>query len=252
MLQTNIRIQQVHVAVETRQQRIEMALKPFLEGLQAKERSLTVHSRSENLDAQRKPSIIDDQLDSVQTIIEPTSNDDLTNNKPSGALKKHPGAGSVMPSSQSTFKIEKSTCRLTCTCSCHRRKKADKPYLVNAVLGALFSGYQISPWSIETCDSAYCGNKTVRYSYEYAFPRWFTTRTILIAMAYNTNRGPEMCLKVMRLIPATATIFKAVENGKLLLVRHLLAQGKASIADVDEHGHTPLHVSYYTSISSRY
>ncbi len=75
------------------------------------------------------------------------------------------------------------------------------------------------------------------------FLEWFTQRSILIAIAQSTIRGPELCLKVIRLVPATSLVYKAAELGKSDWVRRLLTQGQASVLDVDEPGRTPLHVS---------
>ncbi len=63
-------------------------------------------------------------------------------------------------------------------------------------------------------------------------------------LAHSVNRGPEMCLRITKFVPAKSRIFAAAESEKVALLRQLLSQEKASVNDVDEHGHTPLQVSH--------
>ena len=205
---------------------------------------LTTSLRQSGPDSENRKVGYDAQSAVVLHSSSPISGADMARANISREPSKPPQGASVSQSSAPTFILAKSTCQSSCNCSCHAQTRANKPYLINAVLGFLFAGYHISPWSTDRCDSTYCGNRSMRYTYEYTFPQWFTARTILIAMANSTSRGPEMCLRVMRLVPSTSKIFHAAVSGKIFWVRQLLAQGKASVVDVDEHGHTPLHVRH--------
>lgn len=242
-IQTSVRIQEVVVAVERLQHQTNDSSSPFLGRARTIERLLGDFSSETVADDRRlqMESAIN-QTTRPSNLDQPSPHINNAQLSAASLTKSGERAGSANAPGP-TFRIEKSTCDMQCPCSCHQRLQKRNPYLVNAVLGSLFSGYQVSPWSIQRCDNVYCGNRSMRYTYEYTFPRWFTRHTVLIILAQSVNRGPEMCLRVMKSVPAKARIFAAAESGKMALVRQLLSQGKASVDDVDEHGHTPLHVS---------
>jgi len=242
MFKTNVRVQKVYLAIEGLQHQTDTAISPLLERLDCVERSLAQSllkpdsiSHSRTLDSMHQQALVHGTVN---------KNDVDTIGLGTFELKsKQEPEAKLAQASVPTFRLEKSSCKLSCACSCHTPKRHSKPYLINAILGSMFRGYYVSPLSTDKCDNFYCGNRSVRYTYEYTFPRWFAQRSILIAMVQSTSRGPELCLKTIRLVPATSLIYKAAESGKTYWVRSLLARGQASVLDVDEHGHTPLHVS---------
>jgi len=250
IFQINVRVQEVLLAVEGLQYQTDTAISPLLGRLDSIERSLAqslFRPDSISLGTTLEP---DHQQALVRGTVNKTFNSGTVGPKTCGQTSRQEQETKVAHVSAPTFRFEKSSCKLSCACSCHTRKRHSKPYLMSAVLGSIFRGYYVSLWSTHRCDSLYCGNRSVRYTYEYMFPKWFTERSLLIVMTQSITRGPEFCLRVMRFVPATSQIYKAASSGKLEWVRLLLSQGKASVLDVDEHGHTPLHVGKLTRLTS--
>ena len=106
---------------------------------------------------------------------------------PSNHISKSPQANNAIK--RISINLEKRAHELGCLCSCHAQTRSKRPFLVHAILGMLFSGYHISPWPTVACDSTYCANKCITYTYQYTFPQWLTNRMILIAMAQSSTRG---------------------------------------------------------------
>ena len=240
MVQTNFRTQQIHLTVERVQHQNEAAT---TERIQSLEDMLTASLRSISSGSDTAPSGSDTLQAIAQSNVTPGFSGETARSSICDSLSKPVPAGSIMQVSTPTFRFEKSTCKISCSCSCHDQSRTKKPYLFNAVLHTLFAGYQVSHRPTERCDSIYCGKQSTRYTYQYTFPHWFMPRAVTIAIAQSSARGPELCLRVMNLVPSTSKIFHAAQFGQLYWIRRLLAQKKASVSDIDEHGHTPLHVS---------
>ena len=132
-------------------------------------------------------------------------------------------------------------CNLDCVCACHRKKYFRSPNILNTILGSLFLGYKALPWSPQKCDQPYCRSHATRVTY--AFPPWLLRRAISVSMAYSHQRGPDLCLRVMKVRPGDANIFTAVFRGTRHHIQRLLDHNEASVCDVDPAHNTALQVS---------
>ena len=147
------------------------------------------------------------------------------------------------------IKLARNSCDSACGCVCHRRSQFKSPRHLNAMLGSLFIGYRASPWSTQTCSDSGCRQRSKELTYVYAFPRWFLARILVVDMAYSQSRGPELCLRVMRVRPVRTGIFGHLRSNSSLgeertlhHVKRLLNDGEISVLDVDAEGFTILHV----------
>ena len=162
-------------------------------------------------------------------------------------------ATALLPSSSESLsstipiKLAGNSCDSGCTCVCHRRSQFKSPRSLNALLGSLFVGYQASPWSTQTCSNSNCRRRSKKLTYVYAFPRWFLARILVVDMAYSQSRGPESCLRVMRVRSSSTGGFVSLaarfnNNDTVHHLKRLLNEGKISVLDVDERNITVLHV----------
>lgn len=146
------------------------------------------------------------------------------------------------------IKLMHNRCDSACCCICHRRCQLKSPRSLNALLGSLFVGYQTSPWSAQTCSNSDCRRRSKKLTYVYAFPRWFLARILLINVAYDQSKGPELNLRVMRVRPSNTGIFWWLrykghdEESMVNYMKRLLSDGEVSVLDVDPQGYTILHV----------
>lgn len=131
-----------------------------------------------------------------------------------------------------------------CGCPDSRQLKYRSPSCLNTILGTLFVGYRASPWSKQTCDHIDCRQDSTALTFTYVFPQWLLNRVFLTTMAYNSLKGPELCLRVMRVRPNDADIFRVIETRAFYPiighVKRLLNSGEASILDVRRNNQTVL------------
>ena len=146
-------------------------------------------------------------------------------------------------------KLARNSCDSACGCICHQRSQFKSPRSLNALLGSLFVGYQASPWSTQTCSNSGCRQRSKKFTYVYAFPQWFLARILVVDMVYSQSRGPELCLRVMRVRSRRTRVFGPLveslyidEEGAIHHLKRLLNDGEVSVLDVDEEGSTILHV----------
>ena len=145
------------------------------------------------------------------------------------------------------IELARNSCDSACGCLCHRRSQYKSPRSLNALLGSLFVGYRASPWSSQTCSNSDCRQRSKKFTYVYAFPRWFLARILVVDMAYSQLRGPELCLRVMRVRPSNTLCFVSLtarlnNDDTVHHLKRLLNEGEISVLDVDERNVTVLHV----------
>ncbi len=87
-----------------------------------------------------------------------------------------------------------------------------------------------------------------KLTYIYAFPQWFLARILLVDMAYSLSKGPELCLRVMRVRSYDTGVFADLRSrfsGRETALHHLKRmydEGEISVLDVDTAGTTIVHV----------
>ena len=150
------------------------------------------------------------------------------------------------------FGFARSLCEQACDCACHRRGQIRSPSWSNAVLGSLFFGYNIKSLMKGKCDSRACRDRSTFITYTYAFPQWLLNKMIRLKMAYDRSRGPELCLRVVRVrsekdrIWHVATEPRWDEDVAIRRLKTYFIDGEASILDVDPHGlnHLTVRITY--------
>ena len=147
-----------------------------------------------------------------------------------------------------SFELHHSFCTPTCGCECHIQRWYRSPDCLDAFLGSIFMGYKASPVFAKNCTSIYCKRRSRRFIYTFAFPGWLLKRVLLIGMMYSQSKGPELCLRVMRVRPFYSIIFSiftsntAAHDTEFHQLRRALNDGEASVLDVNLAGRTILHV----------
>ena len=145
------------------------------------------------------------------------------------------------------IKLTSNRCDSACGYVCHRRCQFKSPRGLNALLGSLFVGYQASPWSSQMCSNSGCRQRSKKLTYVYAFPQWFLARILVVDMAYSQSKGPELCLRSMRVRSSVTGGFgillaRLSEHNRLHHFKRLINDGQISVLDVEEQGITILHV----------
>ena len=160
---------------------------------------------------------------------------------------------SSLPSDQlqsliAPLQLTTSHCGSDCSCSCHRRSRFRSPSLLDNVLGSHSVGYHTSPWAAQTCNSPSCRHRSKKFTYTYTFPQWLWSRMLLAHLAYNQNKGPELCLRMLRVRSTNSDIFRLFRGpcqaDEMIMtgVRRLFDSGESSVLDIDEEGASVLRV----------
>ena len=136
-------------------------------------------------------------------------------------------------------------CTKSCACLCHCRKTYRSPPVLDRFFGALSIGCTGIPKVTPPCDSTECAQRsspTVLISF--FFPSWFLARALIILGRSTPTNGPEMIIRLPRVVGDNALIFDRCAQNDIRAVRELLQQGLASTSDVRcTTGETLLHVS---------
>ena len=107
-------------------------------------------------------------------------------------------------------------------------------------------GYNAIPGLAQRCNDPSCKGQSTNITYTYAFPDWFVSRVVYLNFKNEQSRGPELCLRVVRVRPSDAKIFLAVQDDReevaLEHTKRLLLAGEASVLDVDPDGGSALSV----------
>ena len=141
--------------------------------------------------------------------------------------------------------LDSSNCGPSCGCNCHTMANWTRPSILSVFLACFAAGNPKSPQRTLTCNEAVCRRRSMRYAYSYGLPQWLANhRQLIIILNYSTLRGPELCLRVPRVRHTRSKIFQAARAGDLLAVRQCLADGTASVIDMDPNGTTALQVRH--------
>lgn len=136
-------------------------------------------------------------------------------------------------------------CNEWCGCNCHKPQALRTPMAARKFLGFLFIGYTGLPYLAQQCSERGCRKQAVpSLKVTYYFPTWFLHRTLQFVFSGPLAEGPQIFLRVPRVIPDISEVFLHACQGNLPKMRLLFAQGIASPFDVGSTtGRTPLHVS---------
>ena len=166
------------------------------------------------------------------------------------ALARQPGPSGYNASQivkSNSFKITGKSCNMNCRCSCHKKGRLKSPKFLTTILGSIMVGYNAIPGLAPKCNEPSCKGQSTKITYTYAFPEWFVSRVLYLNFKNEQLRGPELCLRVVRVRPFNANIFLALEDKReenaLQQTKRLLLAGKASVLDVNPYGYSLLSVT---------
>ena len=126
-------------------------------------------------------------------------------------------------------------CTTECICVCHRRSNKSSTCIQNRFLGALFIRYTGFPYLSLPCDSKNCLQRAhPALVITYFFPAWFLVRALLFSMRYSSIRGPELIIRIPRIVSNSSIIFTMTSRGDVSGLKDVLQQGLASPFDVDD------------------
>ncbi|KAK4693752.1 hypothetical protein P7C71_g3701, partial [Lecanoromycetidae sp. Uapishka_2] len=143
--------------------------------------------------------------------------------------------------SESSLSIQRSEfkkrydCRPGCNCSCHIKRALNSPWLINTLLGEL-NIYWRSQKSEVRCNCS--GHKGVAVIYR--FPQYLLQRYISIILQTTYLDGPELVLRVPRVLPWTHLLWRYSVCGDLMAIKRMYADRIASPYDVDPAGRNAL------------
>ena len=161
-----------------------------------------------------------------------------------------PGLDALARPYAATFDLTRNICVQDCSCTCHQGGSIRSPHYLNTIFGSLFIGYTAQPWMTCIRDSYDCRCRSTSITYTYAFPRWLLDRMVAFRIAYDRSRGPELCVRILRVRSGHEYIFWAAtmrtsdtDKTSIHHIEYLLTNGEASVLDVDPYGRTALQVS---------
>jgi hypothetical protein len=153
------------------------------------------------------------------------------------------------PKTYSAIRVRASHYRQTrcegwCSCLCHRPRYVQTPQSVDFLLGSLFMGYSGIPARSRPCNERSCRQQSIpTVKVTYHFPQWLLRRVIQFALSISYMKGPELTLRMPRVVPANASVISYAVLGKIDGIKSLFDKGLASPFDVISNGRTALHVS---------
>jgi hypothetical protein len=153
------------------------------------------------------------------------------------------------PTSYSSVRIRashyrRSRCEGWCSCICHRPQHFRTPPNGDRLLGSLFmsiSGFSLGPGR---CNQRNCHRQSIpTVNISYCFPHWLLARMIHFVMSFTYMNGPQVSLKMPRVVAGSSDIFSFAVQGNFDGIKSLFSRGLASPYDVAApNGRTALHV----------
>ena len=165
-------------------------------------------------------------------------------------LSRSSGSDALARPYAASFDLVRNICEQDCSCTCHQGGRIRSPRYLSTILGSLLIGYTAQPGMTCICNSYDCRGRSTCITYTYAFPRWLLDRIIACSIAYDRSRGPELCVRLLRVRSGHEYIFwvatmRTSDTDKTSIhhIKYLLTNGEASVLDVDPYGRTALQVS---------
>ena len=143
--------------------------------------------------------------------------------------------------------ISQTRCSDGFICICHRRCIGQTPKYLTHVLGTLFIAYAGLPRVTQPCNFHGCIQRTSpTVIMTYYFPAWLLTRALFIAVKLSSCDGPQLCLRVPRVVSNNSMILTFASIGDVEGMKHILQQCQGSPFDVDiTNGYSPMMASYF-------
>ena len=126
-------------------------------------------------------------------------------------------------------------CRPGCSCPCHIKREISSPWLVNTLLGELNIYWRSQKPEVRCNCSGHKGLAVI-----YRFPRYLLQRYISMVLQTTYLDGPELVLRVPRVLPWTHLLWRYSVCGDLMAIKRMYADRLASPHDVDPTGRNAL------------
>ena len=123
-------------------------------------------------------------------------------------------------------------CSGSCMCTCHHRRSKETPHFLKRFFGILFLGYTGFPLITPPCDIHACIRRPTAVI-TYFFPSWLITRVFLMVMRVSLHDGPQISIRVPRVISGSSKIFYSAKIGDVDSIKEILQQRIGSPFDVD-------------------
>ena len=142
------------------------------------------------------------------------------------------------------LQASRSSCPKWWSCIYHRPGRLNSPRLPNNLFGAISINCSGVPYLSSQCNEKKCkptSSASTRVTYQ--FPSWLLERALSFIVVFKLS-GPEMQMRVLRVIPSNAAIFRLAIAGDVEGMQTLLRQGTASIYDIDDTRWSILHKAF--------
>jgi hypothetical protein len=131
--------------------------------------------------------------------------------------------------------LQWTACLSSCPCMCHQEIHKRSPQLVSPVIGSYsihLKGFIITN---AKCTIKSCKRRSrPSLSIACVLPKWMASRMIMLFMSCIPLNGPELLLKVARVVPNSSKIFQFAQEKNLDGMRNELVAGRATVHDVSE------------------
>ena len=135
-------------------------------------------------------------------------------------------------------------CSGWCSCRCHGLTYYQSPQSFDSILGTLLIGHSGVSFKKQPCNEPSCRKQPIpTFRLKFFFPQWMVSRVIQFVAQLSYMKGPELFLRVPRVVPDNApALFYAVQ-GDIDGIKSLFSKGLASPYDVAlTNGRTAFHV----------
>ncbi|MCJ1306964.1 hypothetical protein MMC25_000608 [Agyrium rufum] len=139
------------------------------------------------------------------------------------------------------LKLVDDACIAWCSCLCHKQTSLQSNRIVSTVFGSLCITSHGLPMMTKPCNQHACKRRQLpSMSVTYRFPQALAQRAVSMSLSLS-GRGPEVRVKLPRVVNWTAPIWGPAIVGDLPLIRKLFNLGEASPWDVNPIGGSVLH-----------
>ncbi|MCJ1401216.1 hypothetical protein MMC11_004428 [Xylographa trunciseda] len=151
-------------------------------------------------------------------------------------------SSSLVPANLQDVQASKDACVAWCSCKCHERHSLRTAQVITNLLGNLSVTFYGLPLLAKPCDQHSCRRRqTAALRVTYRFPTALVQRVLAMSMSFADLRGPEMKVKLPRMVDWTSPIWGPAIDGNTALIRDLFARGEASPWDMNPIGGSVLH-----------
>ena len=123
-----------------------------------------------------------------------------------------------------------------CLCNYHRHRRSTKrtPKILNRLFRILFIGYLGIPHINKPYNNSDCAQRSrPKIRLVYLFPVWLLARAIVSILKSSPASGPELTLRMPRVVSSTVRIFICAARGDIEGVKEILHRGLGSPIDIN-------------------